>query len=366
MREIPPQLTPQLARHVGKQTVAKAPPYRVSTFRDLMSHVSRLAYANKDHLLFFRGQDRDYLNKARASTVYPSIYRGETVTRTQLDIRFDVLTSASRRLCDALAREQITGHQEVRKRRYIQWSILQHYQVCPTPLLDLTQSLRVAASFAHLFSSNKRPLVLVFAVPYLPNRVSVNSEYDSVVVRLLSICPPEALRPYFQDGYLAGTDEITNDYPDKSELDFNRVLIAKFILPEPSRFWGSGFTSLPENALFPDADKVAKICRQLRREVGSEPDPGRLGQLLQAWTDLENDIMTLARHRKPRVFSFREALSVLRRSELLTPSFMAAVDGLRNFRNRAVHQPRAITVEELGTALSELDLLQLRLQKLGR
>ena len=74
-------------------------------------------------------------------------------------------------------------HAEVRRRRCIQWSILQHYEVCPTPLLDLTHSLRVACSFAFLNSEDADPLVFVFGLPYITNRVSINSEQD-----LISLC----------------------------------------------------------------------------------------------------------------------------------------------------------------------------------
>ncbi|OGR29251.1 MAG: hypothetical protein A2139_06845 [Desulfobacca sp. RBG_16_60_12] len=361
MRLVPPQLTPELTKHLGRKSVAKAPPFPVSGFHELIQHVSRLAYANKDHLLFFRGQDRDYQNKARASTIYPSIYRGELLSQGQLEIRFDVLASAAKRLCDALRGHEVTGHQEVQRRRYIQWSILQHYQVCPTPLLDLTHSLRVAASFAHLSTPKTDPLVLVFAFPYLTNRVSANSEYDLVVVRLLSICPPEALRPYYQDGYLAGTDEVTTDYPDKDELDFNRLLVAKFVLKRSRGFWRRGFSPLPRSALFPELDLVQRICNDLREELGTEVEPGRLGQFLQAWTDLENDLMTLARQRKQRVFSLREAVSVLHRAERLSRDFLVSIDQIRQLRNRVVHQPRTVTPDELAGARIQIRKLQAQL-----
>jgi len=204
MRSISPQLTVPLQAHVGKGTVARAEPLTVGSYRELMEHVAQLAHANKDYLLFFRGQDRDYLNKAGSSTIYPSIYRGERLSARQLELRVDVLKSAAKRLCDALLANGITGHAEVHRRRYIQWSILQHYEVCPTPLLDLTHGLRVACSFAFLSQGREDPVVFVFALPYVTNRVSINSEYDLVMVRLLGICPPQALRPYFQDGYMAG------------------------------------------------------------------------------------------------------------------------------------------------------------------
>ncbi|MGH8626308.1 MAG: FRG domain-containing protein, partial [Gammaproteobacteria bacterium] len=141
------ELTPELVATVGTQPVAKAEAIPVQSYRRLMEHVAQLSYANKDYLLFFRGQATDYKNKAGASSFYPSVYRGERLSRAELAVRFDILTSASSRLVDAFAREGIVGTQEVRRRRYIQWSILQHYEVCPTPLLDFTHSVRGACSF---------------------------------------------------------------------------------------------------------------------------------------------------------------------------------------------------------------------------
>ncbi|MBN2438925.1 MAG: hypothetical protein JXL20_10050 [Deltaproteobacteria bacterium] len=94
-----------------------------------------------------------------------------------------------------------TEHAEVRRRRYIQWSLLRHYEVCPIPLLDLTHGPPVACAFAFLSQGHEDPLVFVFAVPYVTNRVTINSEYDLIMMRLLGKCPPQALRPYFQEGY---------------------------------------------------------------------------------------------------------------------------------------------------------------------
>lgn len=48
MRSISGQLTPELSLIVGEKLVAKAPPLPIASFRDLMQHVARLAYANKD------------------------------------------------------------------------------------------------------------------------------------------------------------------------------------------------------------------------------------------------------------------------------------------------------------------------------
>ncbi len=68
MQTITPQLTKELASHLGKQLVSRADPFPIDNYRQLVEHVARLAYVNRNHLLFFRGQNKDYRNKAGAST----------------------------------------------------------------------------------------------------------------------------------------------------------------------------------------------------------------------------------------------------------------------------------------------------------
>lgn len=358
MRSITGNLTRELNDFIKDQPVAKSDALPVSNFRELMEHVARLAYLNKDHLLFFRGQDRDYRNKAGASTFYPWIYRGDRVSRTELDLRFDILSSAARRLCVALKEGKLEGHHDVVRRRYIQWSILQHYEVCPTPLLDLTHSIKVACSFSFLFSKRGDPYVFVFGLPYVTNRISVNSEHDIVNIRLLSISPPEALRPYFQEGYLAGTDEITTEYDSKDELDFNNRLVAKFRLRRDRTFWSKGFGAIPKSALYPSGDRVQEICAQIKNELGTEVEPGRLGRFLHGWTDLENLILTLARRRREKVFSLREAIGVLVKAEMLPFDFQNRLEYLRRLRNIAVHEPRRLRPKDLTNGLEEISALK--------
>lgn len=348
MRSITPQVTPELARWNRGRPPAKARPFRIAAYRKLLEHVARLAYLNKDHLLFFRGQSHDYRNKARASTLYPAIYRGDRVSRSELELRFEVLSKASRSLCLALEKARTEGFREVRRRRYIQWSILQHYEVCPTPLLDLTHSLRVACSFAYLGAEPEKAYVFVLGLPYLMNRVSINSEHDIVNIRLLSICPPDALRPYYQDGYVAGTDEVTVDFDSKDELDFNNRLIAKFELPAPKQFWAPHFGAVPRSYLYPGTDKIDDLCRALRQEIGTRLEPGRLGAFLDEWTRLESRILTAARRRSKKVLSVSEAAGKLSGAKLLPASFIEDLESLRRFRAQAVRQPAAVSTSRVA------------------
>lgn len=270
MRKITPELTSELFSHFGNPQqvrVATADAYKISTFRQLMENVAKLAFKNKDHLLFFRGQTDDFKNKAGTSTFYPSIYRGEYLSQKELDRRFATLKQASNMLVHLFEEKQIEGYREVRKRKTIQWSILQHYEVCPTPYLDFTHSLRVACSFATMENNNENAYIYIFGLPYLTNRISTNSEHDIINIRLLSICPPTALRPYFQEGYLVGTDGITSKYDSKGELDFNNRLVAKFEIPNNESFWGEGFHQIPKNSLYPENDPIEDLCDTIKNAI---------------------------------------------------------------------------------------------------
>ncbi len=91
-------------------------------------------------------------------------------------MRFRKLESAGRTLVKLFEKHKIEGARDVSRKRYVQWSILQHYEVIPTPLLDVTHSLRVACSFAQLAGTDPTCYVYVLGFPYSTNRISINSE----------------------------------------------------------------------------------------------------------------------------------------------------------------------------------------------
>ncbi len=203
-------------------------------------------------------------------------------------------------------------------------------------------------------------------MPYLTNRISVNSEHDLVNVRLLSICPPDALRPYYQEGYLAGTDEITTQYESKDELDFNNRLIAKFELQKGQEFWSNGFASIPKTVLYPDDDIVHNVCSQISVELGTEVEPGNLGKFLQEWVDLESIILSMARRYSKKVYSFHEATNILYRKKLLPTDITKQLDSLRYTRNLTVHKPREVNPQDLTDALEKITLLKRTIDNIER
>jgi hypothetical protein len=142
--------------------------------------------------------------------------------------------------------------------------------VCPTPLFDVTQPLRVAASFASLNHDTTQAFVFVFGVPNLSGAVTASSEANLQIVRLSSACPPEAVRPHLQEGYLLGEYPEIADFEQNAryryyEMDFGRRLVAKFRF-DPTSFWSSGnFPPASQEALYPT--EARDSLRNLTKEV---------------------------------------------------------------------------------------------------
>ncbi len=354
MRSIEGTLTSELKKTIDTKKIASSEPYLVKSFRELVEHIAKLSYVNKDYLLFFRGQANDYRNKANNSTFYPTIYRSDYLSQREINYRFDILESASKNLIEKFNLSNIDGISELKRKKYIQWSVLQHYEVCPTPLLDMTQSLRVACSFAQLSNDTNYGFVFVFGLPYLTNRISINSEHDIINIRLLSICPPQALRPYFQEGFLVGTTDITNEYESKSELDFNNRLIAKFKIPNNKSFWGSQFNIIPKSALYPTNDKVLEICDSIKENVESELQSGNIGEFLKLWNKIEKGLSSGIKTQK-KIYSTRKLFDYYRNKGKLPLEEYFILDKLRRFRNDLVHNTEKIDQNLLR---SNIDILE--------
>lgn len=271
MKKIEGKLTEQIKSFIGSDSVAVSPGFPVETFSDLQMHMAQLSCLNKDYILFYRGQKSDYKADSRSmeSSFYPTIYRG-TLTPDVKEIRWRQLEYASNKLVEYLKNEKISSTKIIERKHLLQWSILQHYEVVPTPLIDVTQSLRVACSFALLDNpigeGEDRAFVYAFGLPYVNHRISIDSEDYLTNIRLLSIAPPEALRPYHQEGFLVGEDFIQKEFADKKELDLNRRLIAKFSIPKNNSFWNSE-TAMEKSILYPQNDIINDICRKICEDV---------------------------------------------------------------------------------------------------
>ena len=268
MRKITPELTEEISKHTTPETVAKDDAIEVLDYKELRKHIAQLSYANKDSILFYRGQKDDYRNqKSGKSTFYPTMYRGDRLDKDELKYRWEKLNKASEIFIKKLRSKYPSKTYIVKRKRIVQWSVLQHYEVTETPLIDVTQSLKVACSFAVLDNNNEYAYLYAFALPYYTNRISVNSEHYLTNVRLLSVAPPQALRPYYQEGFLIGEDEFSETYTNKDELDLNNRLVAKFKFKNTKEFWGDSEKALTREDLYPKDDEIEALCKEVSNEL---------------------------------------------------------------------------------------------------
>lgn len=260
---------------VQGQNFRKADAHVVRSYFDLATKVAELHFRNRDHILLFRGQAGDFRNQRGYTSLKPSLLRGaagKNPGAADLRKRFARLALAEAMLVDAYTAAGLLGRERVQRLRIVRWSILQHYEICPTPLLDVTHSLRIAASFGS-HGAQDQAWVFVIGVPNLSGGITASAEAGLQAVRLSSVCPPSAVRPHLQEGYLLG------EYPEMSaigqkalylhhETDFGRRLIAKFRF-DPKTFWeGRSFPMVSRQALYPAEDPLLELALGLRRRLG--------------------------------------------------------------------------------------------------
>ena len=231
--------------------------HTVTSYVELLKKIAALSFYNRRFRLLFRGQSSDHKMGPNINTsdLYPSILRGFTANEkdrnAQLDSAFETLEKAETLLTREIRRRDLVESQIVR------WAILQHYEVCRTPLLDVTGSLQSALSFA--IGDRNEGWLYVLAFPQLTGGVSVSVESQTQVIDLSQVCPPEALRPHFQQGLLASDyPEIRNRMQSHGQRgmrgnNFAARLLTKFKLTNCKAWKDEGFVPTPNSIVFPNA-----------------------------------------------------------------------------------------------------------------
>lgn len=248
------------------------------SFMELAKKVAELQFLNRDYVLLFRGQRDDVLTSQGNTSLKPTLFRpvngAAKLDPFTLQMRFERLRRAEVELVQRF-RGRTRETDRLKRQRIMRWSILQHYEICKTPLLDVTHSLRIAASFASCNAADAA-FIFVLGVPNLSGAITASAEAGLQIIRLASVCPPSAVRPHIQEGYLLGEYPDIGDYDQKQnypmyEIDFGRRLIGKFRF-NPRTFWTNDtFPPVPDNALYPnDHDPLYTISREIRNTIGNE------------------------------------------------------------------------------------------------
>jgi hypothetical protein len=255
--------------------------HHVTSFLDLARKIAALQFKNPEYVFLFRGQKKDYLNQKKNSSLKPSLFRPKRGDSRLpggdlLMARFSFLADAERRLVARYGEVSgFEGKEKLKRQRILRWAILQHYEICFTPLLDVTQSIRVAASFATEPPAQKA-YIYVLGVPNLSGSITASAEAALQIVRLSGVCPPVAVRPHIQEGYLLGEYPDLPDFDQKQhypafEIDFGRRLLAKFTF-NPQTFWDDhNFPAIGHEARYPDMhDPLYDLAKQLKNELGPQ------------------------------------------------------------------------------------------------
>lgn len=234
--------------------------FSVYTFRELIDEVAHVTLSNKNYEMYYRGQTFDYKNnqttfyqdRTPKTIIYPSICRPDrkddgttkhSIRQTQVAKRYEDLTNMVR-LMARKNRHYFNEHY---------YALFQHYDILPTPFIDITQSLRVAATFA--LNNSDKGYVYVFGLPYPNQSTSYFTDLGMILIKLQNVVPVNALRPRYQEGYLVGKYPIL---PTKTNDDnlANR-LVAKFLVDNTNgKFWDKFFQPMPQEVLFPENDTI--------------------------------------------------------------------------------------------------------------
>jgi len=259
--------------------IRHAPGFEIADYMDLARRVAELHFLNREYVLLFRGQSRDHKNDKGNSSLKPSLFRkigGQNPNAFQLQNRFQALLEGERVLTEEYSRRGFLGKDRIRRQRILRWSILQHYEVCKTPVLDVSQSLRIAASFASDGALDEA-YIFVLGVPNISGAITASAEAGVQVVRLASVCPPSAVRPHIQEGYMLGEYPEMTGYDQKQhyahfEIDLGRRLIAKFKF-HPSTFWKRGaFTCVKPVSLYPNrSDPLFEAAEAVKAQINQVP-----------------------------------------------------------------------------------------------
>ncbi|MBK6446454.1 MAG: FRG domain-containing protein [Bacteroidetes bacterium] len=269
-----------LGKPYGKQRpitenskIRKSKALHVGTYQELVEKVARISYYNREWNLFYRGQHSDYKSKEDLTSILPTMYRTKDDSlKTNVKEQYTFLLKYSDSLHDYFRKEggkKFAGRQLILKYPELRWAILQHYQICDTPLIDLTHSLHVACSFAINNNKYQTGVVMLLGMPSIAESISYYTSHEVFSIRLLSFCPPIAKRPFFQEGYVAGPFPIyrLDDYKRKEQFDFSRRLIAKFEIPNnPKEFFGKNFKIIPEDFLLPKDDKFIDELERIKKQ----------------------------------------------------------------------------------------------------
>lgn len=248
--------------------------YKVTSFRNLMDEVANVTINNKNFEMFYRGQSKDYKNnqgfyfknRKAKTTIYPGICRPDK--KSDGSYKYSLKASQVKKRYEELEKmiELAKGSRSSHLNEYY-YALFQHYEILPTPFIDITQSLRVAATFA--LRQSRTGYLYVFGLPYPNQSISYYSDLGIVLIKLQNVLQINAIRPRYQEGFLVGKYPIRPTKVNGDDLA-NRM-VAKFLLDNSKgNFWDDFFPAMPQEVLYPENDNVEKRLQEIKTEFNTK------------------------------------------------------------------------------------------------
>jgi len=253
---------------IGVTRILANDPMPVKNYGELMDLVSKLAFFNRGYVMFFRGQSEEYTLGGRFPTIYPTYFRKLIQNTTSIEKLTDMLYVEQEilQLKNHHRKPRFHGASSIMESLHVRWALLQHYEICDTPLIDITQSLHVAASFALMNKPKTKDatgIIYVLALPWPSKNYHNNKEEELYLVRLAGITPPQAKRPYRQEAYAAMSQDVDSKQTSQLErYDFARRVVGKFEINNSPEFWGDVIKPLPKAFLAPKEDVFYKFMKE--------------------------------------------------------------------------------------------------------
>jgi len=259
---------------------------RVESYVELQEIVSFLNVMNKGEILLFRGQPGDYELRPtlHREIWYPPAAVGlEVIDLTTDRKHFVRQLEQARELVRILLKGRLPRWRPFDTEPTAAWAVIQHYNIWPTPALDLTSSLRVAASFAlglkHFCGATRRApaphrkpsYLYVFGFDRIISDVmrlgaaplddTDRGAEQFNVIRLSALCPPTTVRPHLQEGFLVTFPLPADDLRPAATANARLIAVIELVEPRGHSFWTADF---PEHSEVLLGDELAaEIARRI-------------------------------------------------------------------------------------------------------
>jgi hypothetical protein len=264
-------------KRVTAMVIARSNPVPVSSYDELLERVTDCAYHNREYFPLYRGQSREYQTTKgkKGSSLLSAFYRAKegakNLPHVEKEKRKARLEEATTRFPDFIRNSLPKDKAQTADFCYtpeLTWALFQHYEVVHTPLLDLTQSLPVALSFAHKKDAHDCPVVYMLGFEEIHSNIAYSWHGAYQLICLSSIMPGMAKRPLYQEGYFIGDFPIKRMFEQKNRTNFACRLLAKFSVdPDAKDFFPGGFQSPSHDTLLPSKDPMKDLLEEFKKSI---------------------------------------------------------------------------------------------------